>query len=111
MHQEPSLYFIHGLNSSHRSFAYLAKELDGKATINYSSHQPLAQSIAEVAAQIPKNRPVILIGHSLGGVIAMLIATAKLHNVQKVVTISSPLAGSKAAIVARWLVSGLRVLG
>jgi pimeloyl-ACP methyl ester carboxylesterase len=108
---EPSVHFIHGLNSSHHSFAYLAKELGLKAKIDYESHQALTDSVLQVAKQLPKNEPIILVGHSLGGVIAMLIAHAKTHDIQKVVTISSPLAGSKAAAFARWIVSGLKVLG
>ena len=107
----PTICFIHGLNSSHHSFAYLAKELGAVAKIDYNSYQSLALSVAQVVKQLPKNEPLILIGHSLGGVIAMLIATAGTHDVQKVVTISSPLAGSRAAVYARWVVPGLQVLG
>lgn len=108
-----TIAYLHGLNSSHFSFAYLSKELGAKqlAKINYTSHQPLLESVQEVAAQLPKNEPLILVGHSLGGVIAMLIAHAGTHDIEKVVTISSPLGGSKAAVYARWLVTGVRVLG
>jgi pimeloyl-ACP methyl ester carboxylesterase len=106
----PSLHFIHGLNNSHVSFAYLAKELEGTAKINYNSHQPLALSLVQVAKQIPKNEPVVLIGHSLGGVIAALLALENKHQVQKLITISSPLGGSKAAHFARWVMPSLEVL-
>jgi pimeloyl-ACP methyl ester carboxylesterase len=107
-----TICFIHGLNSSHHSFAYLANELGVPLkAINYDSYQPLAKSVEQVARQLPKNEPIILVGHSLGGVIAMLVAHAGTHDVKRVVTISSPLGGSKAAVYARWVVSGLQVLG
>jgi pimeloyl-ACP methyl ester carboxylesterase len=106
----PTLCFIHGLNSSHHSFAYMAKELGGVPKIDYRSEQALDDSIFQVTKQLPKKEPLILVGHSLGGVLATLIALNKTHDVQKVVTISSPLAGSKFAFWARWLVTGLPIL-
>jgi hypothetical protein len=105
------LHFIHGLNSSHHSFAYIASELGADAKIDYISHQELNASIAQVLKQLPKHdEPITLVGHSLGGLIGTLIALNKTHNVQRVVTISSPLGGSRAAVYARWVVSGLKVL-
>jgi pimeloyl-ACP methyl ester carboxylesterase len=105
-----TICYIHGLNSSHHSFAYISKELGGSVlSINYNSYQPLDKSIVQVAMQLPTNEPIILVGHSLGGVIAMRIAAVGMHNIQKVVTISSPLGGSRAALFASML-SGLPVL-
>jgi pimeloyl-ACP methyl ester carboxylesterase len=71
--------------------------------INYDSHQPLKQSIGQVIKQLPTtDDEIIIIGHSLGGVIATLITD--IHpRVSNLVTISSPLAGSKAANIVRWL--------
>lgn len=107
----PTICYIHGLNQSHLSFTYFAEKLGEKhVMIDYDSHQPLTESVKQVAKQLPKDDDLILVGHSLGGVIAMLIAHAKTHQVKKVVTISSPLGGSKAAVFARWLVTGIRVL-
>jgi pimeloyl-ACP methyl ester carboxylesterase len=105
--------FVHGLNSSRRSFNYLAQELEhnGNILIDYDSRQRLESSVTQVLKFIPKTEPVVLVGHSLGGVIAMLIAIRGLVNVERVVTISSPLAGSKAAVYARWVVSGIPLIG
>lgn len=105
--------YIHGLNSSRRSFNFLSQELEhnGDVLIDYDSRQPLESSIIEVMKFVPKREPITLIGHSLGGVIAMLIAGRRLANVVRVVTISSPLAGSHAAVYARWIVSGIPVIG
>jgi pimeloyl-ACP methyl ester carboxylesterase len=101
----PTLHFIHGFNSSHYSFAYLAKELGAVSNIDYKSYQPLEKSVLDVGLHLPHKEPVILIGHSLGGVLAMMLALKGQHNVQGVVTISSPLGGSKAASLTRWFMN------
>lgn len=105
--------YIHGLNSSYRSFNFLSKELGqvGDVLVEYDSRQRLEDSIKQVLKQIPKDEIVTLVGHSLGGVIAMLIAGRQLAQVDKVVTISSPLGGSRAAVFARWVASGIPLLG
>ncbi len=96
--------YIHGLNSSHRSFAYLTQNLPQHniIKINYKSHQPLADSILEVRKQIPKG-PVTLIGHSLGGVISTLLVSDDPGRFESLVTISSPIGGSRAANYMRWM--------
>jgi len=106
-----TLCYVHGLNSSKSSFAYIAKGLGGaEPKINYTSYQPLHQSVAQVSKMLPKHEPITLIGHSLGGVIATMIALNGAHDVKKIVTISTPFGGSKFAYWARWLIAGLPVL-
>lgn len=104
--------YIHGLNSSHRTFTYLADELahPTNVLIDYDSRQRIEHSVSEVVQAIPKDMSVVLIGHSLGGVIASLIAARKLANVKKLVTISAPIGGSRAAVYARWVVTGVPLL-
>jgi pimeloyl-ACP methyl ester carboxylesterase len=107
----PKVIFIHGLNSSSLSFSFISLSTGIPNTnVDYISQQRLEASISQVLKQIPKKEPVILVGHSLGGVIAMNIALLGVRDVQKICTISSPLGGSKAAVYARWVVSGLPVL-
>jgi pimeloyl-ACP methyl ester carboxylesterase len=108
-----NICYIHGLNSSHRSFSYLVNEMeeDKHILIDYDSRQRLESSITQVMRFVPKKEPVTLIGHSLGGVIAMLIAGRALANVERVITISAPLAGSQAAVYARWVVGGIPLIG
>jgi pimeloyl-ACP methyl ester carboxylesterase len=105
-----SVHFIHGMTNTHLCFAYLAKELGYSTKLSYTSHQPLEVSLAQISKVLPKTEPIILVGHSLGGVIASLIALEGRHNIQKIVTISSPLAGSKAAVFARWMMPEVMVL-
>lgn len=108
----PTICYIHGLNQTHLSFVYMAPSVGGDLTyVDYSSHQPLEASVKEVSRRLPKDRELVLVGHSLGGVIAVLIALAGTHRVQRVVTVSSPLGGSKAAMFARWVITSVPVFG
>lgn len=106
-----TICLIHGLNSSHRTFAYLDEKLNQKSIlVDYDSRQRLERSIREVLEFIPTNEPVTLIGHSLGGLISALIAARRLADVRKLVTISTPLGGSRAAVYARWVATGIPLL-
>ena len=98
------IVFVHGFNSSHRSFNYVTAKLPSHTSvvINYDSHQPLDQSVASVIRQLPK-KPYALVGHSLGGVIATIIASKQPALISHLVTISSPLAGSRAASTLKWI--------
>lgn len=100
-----TVVYLHGLNSSGLSFKYVQSKLPAHnvVNVNYQSHQPLAQSIVEVLNQIPKNTPISVVGHSLGGLIATLIAPKFPGHIKNLITISAPLGGSKAANVVRWL--------
>ncbi len=101
-----ALVVIHGFNSSSTSFNYILDKLDWDGEVvrvNYNSHQPLADSVAQVQSQLPADKKLTLIGHSLGGVIALLLAHHAPENIKQVITISSPVGGSKAASFARWM--------
>jgi len=97
--------YIHGLNSSHRSFNYVQAKLPSHdiVPINYSSHQPLRDSMDEVRKRLPKTGRFSIVGHSLGGVLAVLMAAEHVDRVDNLVTISAPFGGSKAATALRWV--------
>lgn len=111
-----TIFMIHGLNSSSSSFNYLCEKLKlsnpnaSFALIEYKSHQPLEASIAEVLSQLPKTGSIYLVGHSLGGVIATIIAADHPARIEKLVTISSPIHGSRAAATLQWIPGSLPVL-
>lgn len=104
--------YIHGLNSSQMSFKYILEKLPEHHPhlIGYASHQPLKDSIEDVLKQLPKKHTLSLVGHSLGGVIATLIAADYPEKIEKLITISSPLQGSRAAETLRWIPGSLSVL-
>lgn len=103
--------YIHGFNSSHRSFAYVQSKLPGHdiVVVNYDSHQPLRDSMQQVRKQLPKGR-FSLVGHSLGGILAVLMAAEHVDRVDGLVCISAPFGGSKAAMGLRWLPGYPKVL-
>lgn len=98
------IVWIHGLHATSRSFDFICKELNecDSVFINYNSHQRLAVSIEQVREQLPQE-PSCLIGYSLGGVIAALLAADHPERIKQLVTISAPLNGSKAAVMLHWL--------
>lgn len=51
-----------------------------------------------------EHKPVTLIGHSLGGLIALNLAHRVPGHVHKIITIASPLGGVGVATVLRWLI-------
>ena len=106
------IVYAHGFNSSHRSFNYIQTKLPSHTIVpvSYQSHQPLRDSLDEVRRQLPKGR-FSLVGHSLGGIIAVLMAAEHHDRVDRLVTISSPLSGSRAALGLRWIPGYPKVLG
>lgn len=103
--------YVHGFNSSHRSFNYIQARLPAHDIIpvTYQSHQPLRDSLDEVRKQLPKKR-FCIVGHSLGGVIATLMAAEHHDRVDGLVAISAPFGGSKAAAPLSWIPGYPKVL-
>lgn len=100
------LVTIHGFNSTSNSFNYVTDKLnwDGEIVrVDYDSHRPLEEILKQVQDKLPHDRELVLMGHSLGGVIAVLLAHLIPDQIHSVVTISSPIGGSKAANFARWM--------
>lgn len=95
--------YIHGLNQTSRGFGYIMQNLPDqkRIVIDYDSHQPLELSLAQVLRQLPKTGELSLVGHSLGGLISVLIAHQRELN--ELVVISAPIAGSRAAKIAKWI--------
>lgn len=104
--------YIHGLNSSSTSFSYLISKMPEHQAyrIDYHSHQNLESSISEVLSQLPRDEKLTLVAHSLGGVIATLIAAQMPTMVERLVLISTPFKGSRAAVTLRWIPGASRVL-
>lgn len=98
------IVYIHGFNSSPRSFAYLQAMLPTHdiVPISYNSHQPIRDSMLEVRKHLPKGR-FSLVGHSLGGLLTILMAAEHVDRTDQAVTISAPLGGSKSASMLRWI--------
>lgn len=103
--------YLHGLNSSSTSFNYILQQLPKHISylIDYKSHQSLSDSIIEVLQQLPKDQKLTLVGHSLGGVIAAIIAADLPDAIECLVVISAPFKGSRAASTFSWIPGSMKV--
>jgi pimeloyl-ACP methyl ester carboxylesterase len=100
---KPQIWFIHGAASTPLSFNWLKAKLRRHEAVDvaYENQTPLVETISYIRNEVAKaSAPPILIGHSLGGVIAASVA--QVSPVKKIVTMGTPFGGSFAASVMRW---------
>lgn len=97
-----TVVYIHGANSSHRSFNYLVDRLPDheKVFLNYTCATPLRDNIARVTNQLADIRPDSIVAHSLGGVISAFAQPAVPDS--KIVSLGSPFGGSFIANFLRF---------
>lgn len=109
---ETRIVLIHGLGRSSASMAALALRLRRRGflveLIDYASrHLTLEHAVTEVERKLG-DAPAHLVGHSLGGVIALAIRRRGVAKVGRVVQIGAPNLGSnlaarmRLASVGRW---------
>lgn len=92
----PTIWFIHGAGATARSFVWLRSKLPTHHgfCLTYSKDESLS-SVIERFSKINQKRPVIVVGHSLGGLVAL-----GLHDrpfVKGIITLCSPLGGLASA--------------
>ena len=110
---KPTIVYIHGLNCTSRVFNYLHDNLpDHNAImIDYDSAGRVEDSYNYIISKIPKATPVILVSHSLGGILSHLIATRDNKIlVKKMATMSTPFGGSNLAAFIKWIYPNYKVL-
>lgn len=101
---EHTIVYIHGAFASQRSFVRIKDKLPAHTQITpeYSVETELSQIIENIDAMITQyGKPVSIVGHSLGGVIAVAIANNN-PLVQKIITMGTPFGGCKAADLFKW---------
>ena len=100
------------MNCSGLGFNHIKLQLpDHKCiTPEYSSKDSLMDILINLDKQIPKNIPIHFVGHSLGGILSLLLAQLRPEQTRSVVAISSPLAGAKAAKYMKWLLPQIKLL-
>lgn len=102
-----AVWYIHGAHSSPRSFAWLKDNLPKhqQYDVEYGHTRSVMKVVDFLAERVSHERkPITLIGHSLGGLIALNLSHRVPGHINKVVTIASPLGGVSAASVLRWIV-------
>lgn len=101
-----NIVYIHGANSSPRSFKYIQTQLPEHNILNisYSVDTPLIKNTSLIKNVINKefgDEKISFVCHSLGGLIAL-----KLHhnnNIERTVTMSAPFGGSRIVEYFRWI--------
>lgn len=77
MTQDPIIYYISGLGADHRAYMFLQIEHFEKRDIHWVNHfekDSMGSYAEKLIAQIDLSRPVILVGTSLGGMLAIEIS-------------------------------------
>lgn len=98
-----TIWYIHGAASTPLTFNWLKLQLNPHiiVDIEYENETPLEETINRLRIKASKHdNPPVIIGHSLGGIIAASIAQSV--PVEKVISLASPFGGSFAASLMRW---------
>lgn len=94
----PHIVYVHGANATPKSFSFLENTLSShtKTYITYDANDDINDIILKATSTV--NEPCHIVGHSLGGVIAVrlsqLLGPTLIHSVT---AISAPFGGSEAA--------------
>lgn len=104
-HIENSIVYIHGAGASSLSFNYIKSNLPEYSSfdISYQTTDTLEKNLHTIKNTLESNfdsDPINIISHSLGGNIAAILKTEFGMNINKLVTMSTPFAGSKMLYLA-----------
>lgn len=113
---KPSIWFIHGANATPLSFTKIQSKFREEdsfkgfefVNVTYDCQDPLSSTIETIAESLPSDKPIHLIGHSLGGVIAVAVSQRVKHfalnkHIKSVITLASPLGGCEGADYLQWI--------
>jgi pimeloyl-ACP methyl ester carboxylesterase len=99
-----TILYIHGAFATPSSFNRIKEKLPNHEAIllEYNVGDNINEVITKCVKQLKeKNERVSIVAHSLGGVLAAIIAQ-KCSLVDKTITMSTPFGGSKAADMMKW---------
>jgi triacylglycerol esterase/lipase EstA (alpha/beta hydrolase family) len=114
--KRPEVWFIHGANATPLSFTHIQEGLKNSdgiesmkfVNVRYDCQDPISTTTEIIADNLPSNTPVYLVGHSLGGVLAVAVSQRVKHfglskDIKAVVTLASPLGGCEGADYLQWM--------
>lgn len=108
------LIYIHGANSTYRSFAYMREKIGGQdLMLDYVSQSGFFNNLevmVNILQSLPKHEKFFVIGHSLGGLYAMHLLKPLRDRILGGFTMSTPYGGSELAHVARFIAPTTRLL-
>jgi len=96
--------WLHGANQSSSCWNYIREKcgFENEILIDYSSLDSFYVNLEKMKSKIGTEKPVFLVGHSLGGIYALHLLN---HcNVAGAVSVSTPFRGSSAADWAKYIV-------
>lgn len=99
------ILYVHGAGGSEKSFQWLREQLPFRAKFfSYDiDKSPIPWSARRLEKLIDIGKPTIVIGHSLGGLLAT--HCAMLPNVKMLVTLNAPYGGIHHAEILSWFTS------
>lgn len=100
-----NIFYIHGINSTSLSFNYIWSKLPPH-NIQYIEYgfKSVEEEIVDNVVNILSNysdKTFSIVGHSMGGIIALLTQLRPNINIDKIVTIASPFNGCKIVSMLR----------
>jgi len=95
--------YIHGANATPASFNYLREHLGDGFPVSYESKNGFKSNLEMIYQQIHHFDQVVFIGHSLGGIYALHLASMMPDRVFRGITLSTPYGGYGMAVYARML--------
>lgn len=111
--RDPAVVLLHGLPGTADDFDAVAARLRGVHTIAFDrpgfgfssgGYHPLAQQLATIDRLLARLRvrgPVVLVGHSYGGTLALAYAERRPANVAALVLVDAAAAGQRSTFVER----------
>lgn len=93
--------YIHGATASERSFAYIQKSIgfSNPVYLNYNKENSAKDNLAEMKQKLGQETgPFFFVCHSLGGIYAIYLQDIFRESTKSVVSLSTPFAGSEAAV-------------
>lgn len=99
----PVVYYVHGAGATRISFNWMISVLPKHDArfFDYHTDEGLNSCVTRLSETIAAGPPCVVVGHSLGGVIAA--AMAPLPSVRGVVTVCAPFAGLPSATLLAML--------
>jgi pimeloyl-ACP methyl ester carboxylesterase len=105
-----NIIFVHGASSTPISFNYIRQNLPIHRGLefSYDTNVDIQETIEKLFAFVPENEEVNIIGHSLGGILAVAVnyineSAGNHKKIRKCIALSSPLSGSKIASFIKWM--------
>jgi len=94
---KPHIIYIHGANSTPRSFNYIKSQLPDHTFTNiaYDANDPIDELVLAAITSVKQSGHII--AHSLGGVLGAAVSQAHPKLIKSLTTISTPFGGSEAA--------------